>query len=261
MNTTLPLLTIAGLVLGAGCYVTPTGGFQPVVTPQPVVQVAGSPAQVGGLIEAGCSFNATQLQGDPGATFQVSCPPGCEQTGGLWGTDVYTADSGICRAGIHAGAILSGGGVVVVQIQPGRPAYRGSPRYNVTSSDYGSYDRSFAVILPAGQPAPAAVAPPQAIEAGCGFNATQIQAAQGTAHLVACPAGCAHSGGLWGSDMYTADSGICRAAIHAGIVSANGGYVWVFLEAGQPAYRGSVRNGIQSSDYGSYRSSFRLQRP
>jgi hypothetical protein len=247
------------LLLGAGCYVTPAGGFQPFVAPQPVVQVAAPAA--GGPIEAGCSFNATQLQGDPGATFQVACPPGCEQTGGLWGTDVYTADSGICRAGIHAGAITSGGGVVVVQIHPGRPAYRGSARYNVTSSDYGHYGRSYAIIMPAGQPPPAASAPPQVIEAGCGFNATQIQAAVGTAHMVSCPAGCANTGGLWGTDVYTGDSGICRAAIHAGLISAGGGPVVVVLDVGRPAYRGSVRYGIQSNDYGSYGSSFRLQRP
>lgn len=257
--------------IAAGCYVTPRG-FDPVIAVQPTIQpvipigggtAAPPPTSSGGPIEAGCSFNATQLQGDPGATFQVACPSGCADSGGLWGTDVYTADSGICRAGIHAGAISPAGGVVVVQIQPGRPAYRGSPRYNVTSYDYGSYNRSFAVIVPQGQaPAPvAAPAPPQVIEAGCSFNATQIHDAVGTSHMVSCPPGCAEQGGLWGTDVYTGDSGICRAAIHAGLISPNGGPVVVVLDTGRPAYRGTVRYGVRSHDYGSYASSFRLQHP
>jgi len=80
-------------------------------------------------------------------------------------------------------------------------------------------------------------------------------------HLVSCPANCAAAGGLWGTDVYTGDSGICRAAIHAGLLSNAGGFVVVGLEPGRPAYRGSVRNQITSSDYGNYGSSFHLQRP
>jgi hypothetical protein len=35
----------------------------------------------------------------------------------------------------------------------------------------------------------------------------------------------------------------------------------VVLEPGRPAYRGSVRNGIRSGDYATYRLSFRMKRP
>jgi hypothetical protein len=35
----------------------------------------------------------------------------------------------------------------------------------------------------------------------------------------------------------------------------------VILEPGRPAYRGTLRNGIQSSDYGAYGKSYRLERP
>jgi LCCL domain len=218
----------------------------------------------GGPIQAGCSYNATQLPADSlGTSYQIACPSGCESSGGLWGTDIYTADSAICRAGIHAGAIAPGGGVVTVQTQPGRPAYRGSARNGIQSSDYGSYGKSYAVVNAgsAVQARTSAPAGPQVIEAGCSYNATQIEDAPGTAHVVSCPAGCAGSGGLWGTDVYTADSGICKAAVHAGLLTDRGGTVAVILDAGRPAYRGSSRNGITSSDYGSYAKSFRLQRP
>jgi hypothetical protein len=275
-------LVVLALLSSSACFVEPTappsamgpppqGGFGP---------VAGGPQQGGGVIEAGCSYNGTQLPGDVGAEFQVACPAGCEASGGLWGTDVYTADSGICRAAIHAGLISPAGGVVAIRLEPGRPAYRGSTRNGVQSSDYGTYGKSYvlgpgggqqaAAPPPAqvpppgyGQAAPAAYVPPpaQAIEAGCSFNAGQIRGEIGTSALVNCPPGCSNSGGLWGTDAYTADSGICRAAIHAGLITDAGGNVVVTLDPGRPAYRGSVRNGTRSSDYGSYAKSFHLQRP
>jgi hypothetical protein len=235
----------------------------------------------GGPIEAGCSYNGTQLPGEVGAVFEVACPAGCESTRGLWGTDVYTADSGICRAAIHAGLISPGGGVVSVRLEPGRPAYRGSTRNGMQSSDYGQYGKSY-TLGPVGQaagpppppayaapppayqqPAPAAYVPPppQVVEAGCSFNAGQLRGEIGTSHLVNCPPGCSNSGGLWGSDAYTADSGVCRAAIHAGFITDAGGNVVVTLDPGRPAYRGSIRNGTRSGDYGSYPKSFHLSRP
>jgi hypothetical protein len=277
------LAATLGFVAFVAACVIPPEGPPPVTGPQPGGY--GPPPGQGGPIEAGCSFNATQLQGDPGATFQIACPPGCESTGNTWGTDVYTADSGICRAGIHAGAISPAGGLFTVQIQPGRAAYRGSARNGVQSSDYGNYPRSYAVFGgqpmaaqgyppataqpgPPGYPPqqqapgyPPAAAPPQVIEAGCSYNATQIQDGVGSTHVVNCPAGCASQGNVWGTDVYTADSGICRAAVHAGLLSDAGGNVAVTVEPGRPAYRGTTRNGIQSSDYGNYPKSFRLQRP
>jgi len=230
-------------------------------SPQPVA--TGEPQAQGGSIEAGCSFTGQQLRGEPGAIFSVSCPSNCSEVGGLWGSDTYTADTAICRAAIHAGAIPGAGGVVMVRVDPGRPAYRGSVHYGVRSSDYGSYGKSFTVLFAEGQsrlPETAAPMAPQIVEAGCSYNALQIHAEVGTATTVACPAGC-DSGGLWGTDVYTGDSGICRAAIHAGLIQPSGGTVVAVLEPGRPAYRGSLRNGIRSSDYASYRLSFRMKRP
>ena len=56
------------------------------------------------------------------------------------------------------------------------------------------------------------------------------------------------------------DSAICRAAIHAGLITEQGGEVTVVLEPGRPAYRGSHRHGIESSDYGRYGASYRFGR-
>jgi Tol biopolymer transport system component/regulation of enolase protein 1 (concanavalin A-like superfamily) len=66
--------------------------------------------------------------------------------GSLWGTDVYTADSTLAMAAVHAGVLKPGGtGVVKVTILPGQSAYQGSTRNGVTSSSYGSYPCSYNV--------------------------------------------------------------------------------------------------------------------
>jgi hypothetical protein len=274
------MMFLVGLT-GAACYVRPSlpvpdmpqinvaipVGSGTAAAAIPVGSGAAPPpaARYAGPIEAGCSFDARQIKGQTGEVFQVSCPEGCVNRGSwIRGTDVYTADSGICRAGVHAGAIPPTGGMVTVRLEPGRPAYRGSTRHLIESTDCGTYELSFAVIVPAGQqvaPSPSRDAD-QIIEAGCSFTARDIHAEVGTTHVVSCPEGCADQGSwLRGTDVYTGDSGICRAAIHSGLIPKTGGTVAVILDRGHPAYRGSVRNGIHSSDVGSFDSSFRLRRP
>ena len=70
---------------------------------------------------------------------------GCRRSSGaVWGTDVYTDDSDLCRAALHAGAIGHDGGPITVARSEGRAYYVGSSRNGVASNDYGSYDASIA---------------------------------------------------------------------------------------------------------------------
>lgn len=217
------------------------------------------------MIEAGCSYDARQLEGDDGTVFRVSCPANCDK-GSIYGTGVYTADTSICRAGIHAGAFPLEGGTVTVVLQPGRLAYRGSEQNGITSRDYGKYSRSFAIVTagraPGGSVAAASAAPAagvaagrELIEAGCSFDARQLTTKDGAPFRVACPAGC-DEGSVYGTGVYTADTSICRAGVHSGVIPESGGVVTITLEPGRPAYRGSEQHGIKSRDYGKYSSSF-----
>jgi hypothetical protein len=61
----------------------------------------------------------------------------------LWGTDVYTDDSSICTAAVHAGVIPASGGDVTFVIEPGQEEYPASEQNGVTSSQWGSWERSF----------------------------------------------------------------------------------------------------------------------
>ncbi len=91
--------------------------------------------------------------------------------------------------------------------------------------------------------------------ATCWTTSKEIAGEVGTTAYVKCPADCT-TGFVWGTDTYTADSKICVAAIHAGASTTEGGVVQIEKVAGLGEYGGSERNGITSSDWGSYDISF-----
>jgi len=81
--------------------------------------------------------NATSLNGKDGETLTLQCSPG-GAAHSVWGSDIYTADSSICTAGVHSGLItFQQGGTVTIELRPGRPIYGCSERNGVTTSDYG----------------------------------------------------------------------------------------------------------------------------
>jgi hypothetical protein len=216
----------------------------------------------GGLIEAGCTFTGSNIKGEPGSPRQLTCPAGCPKDVYVYGSDVYTADTPVCAAAMHAGVMSARGGQVTVVVEPGRPAYRGSKRNGITSVDRGTYDASFRfegplVVKAAPEPARA----PVLVDAGCTFEGRQIHGEPGSIHRVSCPSGCKAENGAWGTDTYAGHSRVCVAAIHAGLSSDDGGGEFtLILGDKRPAFRGSKRNGIQTGDWGEYDVSFRLQR-
>lgn len=104
----------------------------------------------------------------------------------------------------------------------------------------------------------------------CGKEAIGVQCSESVRDLaddpataaesftVKCPANCI-SGSIWGVDTYTTDSSICRAALHAGVITSAGGDVTVTRAPGQSEYAGSERNGITSQSWGSWDSSFTVE--
>lgn len=98
------------------------------------------------VVEANAYETASFHRGLLGTRLAYDCPPDARD-GSVWGTDVYTSDSLICTAAVHAGRFTRAeGGRVEIEIWPGLDAYRGSTRHGVTTSSYGSYSSSFAVL-------------------------------------------------------------------------------------------------------------------
>lgn len=179
--------------------------------------------------------------------FSCVCDAGASGKGSVWGTDRYTDDSALCTAAIHAGVITDAGGPITVLREPGHPVYAGTTRNGVRSSDYGNYARSihFAGAAPAAEPPPC----PRTLS---------INPTLATPYACACSAEAVGEGSVWGSNPYTDDSALCRAAVHAGAVGASGGVITVYREAGRELYVGTARNGVSTRDYGRYARSIRF---
>lgn len=81
-----------------------------------------------------------------GAKYSLVLPPG-GSVGAVWGTDVYTNDSSIGTAAVHAGLItFNTGGRVTIELVEGKPSYQGSSRNGVTSDSYGDWGGSFRFV-------------------------------------------------------------------------------------------------------------------
>jgi len=104
------------------------------------------------LLVAGCGSapalpdpgNLTEYRDNAGETFRFQVTGNADQS--VWGTDVYTDDSSLAAAAVHAGVLEDGeDGVVTVTILPGEDGYTGSDRNGVISMDYGSWPGSYKV--------------------------------------------------------------------------------------------------------------------
>jgi hypothetical protein len=97
--------------------------------------------------EVSWSANAKEWRGQNGMEVTVRLP-GNGSAHTVWGTDVYTDDSSIGTAAVHAGIIdFENGGIVTIEIRPGQESYEGSTRNGVTTEDYGSYAGSFVFVV------------------------------------------------------------------------------------------------------------------
>ena len=137
----------------AAATVVPTGSAAPTTAPP-----GGSTAETCGV---DWSTSAGECGGEEGDHFLFQCPSGGRDLS-IWGTDIYTSDSAVCTAAVHAGLItLAAGGTVTVEIRPGQASYVGSTRNGITSGDYGSWGSSFAFVDGAvAQPTPSPAPPP-----------------------------------------------------------------------------------------------------
>jgi hypothetical protein len=127
-------------------FVTPEPGFslEPVPTPDPGANPWG--------------VEADHLRGQDGTAQTFECPAGGPPAyadleinpWAVWGSNPYTDDSSVCRAGVHAGVItVDEGGQVTIRILPGMSWYPGSEANGIRSITwpqgwYGSYE----VLLP-----------------------------------------------------------------------------------------------------------------
>jgi hypothetical protein len=108
-----------------------------------------SPRQIKGLLEQGfLAADAPERIMDlcdvPGTTYYFRVTGTTE--GIAWGTDVYTGDSMLAVAAVHAGAVKEQATAIVkVTVMTPLANYAGSDRYGVTTHDFGRFGTAFKV--------------------------------------------------------------------------------------------------------------------
>ena len=136
-NTTVG--TVTGFPTAAGTYaftvtaINATGSASRNV----VLTVAGSASTV-----AAAPYNLSGYRNRTGQTFQFTATGA--NAGAIWGTDVYTDDSNLAAAAVHAGVLALGQTkTVTVTILAGQSSYTASDRNGVKSGGYSTWPGSY----------------------------------------------------------------------------------------------------------------------
>ncbi|HAP42693.1 MAG TPA: hypothetical protein DD477_03650 [Spirochaetaceae bacterium] len=204
------------------------------------------------------------LEAEPavGELFAFYLEPTKGRPTAIWGSEIYTSDSSIGWAAVHDGYLNPAeGGVVVVEILPGRGGYMATTRNGVTSLRFGSWNLSFSFVSPDGVMTVPGANEPVAIDwsqtaddLGFGDKLDLIV----TLMIPPAPYGSTPAS-IWGSDVYSSDSPIAWAAVHAGIIrQTRGGIVTIQILGGQASFAGSTRYGVTSADFGSWDRSYQF---
>ena len=189
-----------------------------------------------------------------GQRFSFRCPQRAQKKKSqvIFGTNVYSSDSPICLAALHAGAVKATGGRITVQLNPGVERYVGSKRNGLVSRDRPATKRSMVFI---GESFTGGLTPMQRKHAprvkwNTKFTATGLANRKlvGQRFVFKCPEAPANLKGrrVYGTDRYAFNSLICLAAVHAGRLTSAGGFVTVQLVEADGRLVGSSRNGIES---------------
>ena len=230
----LAAAVVAMLVFGRPALAIVGQGVQPAQRPRTLVPQARNPCPA--------SFPARAR------SLNCLCPPGPYRRA-VWGSYYYSAESGLCAAALHAGAIGPRGGSILVRAGPGRLYYLGSRRNGVASLGMGQVGRTIVFAN-----ATDLVEESRGRIALCRAKLSVYPAAdRESAFTCRCNvAGAGFDGQVYGSGPYTADSSICTAARHAGALTGDDGLVTVSSGPGRDRYDPSTSNGVTSQYWDAY---------
>jgi choice-of-anchor C domain-containing protein len=126
--------------------------------------VAAGTTTVTGTTATVAPGNLTGYRNKVGSTYEFSVTGA--SSGSVWGTDVYTDDSSVARAAVHAGVVRVGETkVVTVTIIAGQGSYSASTRNAVTTSSWGAWSGSYSFAGGSGSSGTAVAVPALAVSA------------------------------------------------------------------------------------------------
>lgn len=224
-----------------------------------VIQVwpAAAPLHAGAMLR--------HLRGHSGLALRLAVIG--DSSGTVWGTEWYTDDSPVNAAAVHSGLVQPGETAEVVAVlgDP-RDAFEGTVRHGVETLDYGSWPGSYRLASVEESPDAAyLLAVPAEFSGTSGVHLTlssfvSADLLQPGTRIITHLTG-RSSGAVWGSSVYTADSSLATAAVHAGVLAdGESGYVQIVLGPGHGAYKSKTQHGVTSRSWSSYPLSFRLER-
>ncbi len=199
----------------------------------------------------------TNFRGQNGKVFLFEVT-GNAGAGTVWGTGIYTDDSSIAAAAVHAGVLKAGEkGAVKVTVLAGEQGYTGSMANGVTTNDYGVWNGSYKVergkaVRQGGGVRGGGKAMPDPGTLGT------LRGQNGKTFLFEVTGNA--NGSAWGSDIYTDDSALATAAVHAGVLKdGEKGVIKVTILPGEAMYDASMRNGVSSGQWGEWGGSFKVE--
>jgi len=208
---------------------------------------------VSSALDISWNASASEHRGQIDQDFTYRCSPNGKLSSAA-GTDIYTDDSSICSAAVHAGLITTkSGGVVTIRMMPGESSYAGTIRNQVQTLDILGFPGSFMFV---DQKSGELISDPKIRTINWNSNLGDRRGQLGQEFSYRC----LHKGTVGyaeGTDIYTDRSSICTAAVHHGIISIlKGGTFTIRIEPGQSSYRGTTKNRITTSSTGSWYGSF-----
>lgn len=220
-----------------------------------------SPPGVSKLGAPAMAAPSTAPLADPGTLFNYSNSVGRTLRilvvgniqGSVWGDGVYTSDSVLAAAVVHAGLLQPGeSGIVSVELLEGLPAYDGAERHAVTSLAYGAWNVAYRLTGVEKVGSEVVLPDPGSLTNYRGQNGSIFKF--DTVGSVI--------GSVWGDGVYTDDSVLAAAAVHSGVLRADeAGVVAVEILPGQTSYGSSAANGVTSAPYADWGGSYRILSP
>ncbi|MGV3524966.1 MAG: LCCL domain-containing protein [Candidatus Sericytochromatia bacterium] len=264
-------LCVALLVACAPSQTPVTTTPSPAATAAPANTASGNPGNGSSLgsvvVDAEVSGNLNNFRDQLNKEVVLQVTGRTDRS--VWGSGIYTDDSDVGTAAVHAGLVKPGEvGIVRVRILEGKPSYTASVSNGVTSQAYGSWGGSFEFVrntaAPIVLPASSTYTATDPIPASQPIytNPGSLTAYRGIEQILHFEVQASTSGLVWGNQIYTDDSILAAAALHAGLLKeGETGIVTVRILPGQDSYTGSTSNGVTSHDYASWGGSFSFVGP
>ncbi|CAF4179652.1 unnamed protein product, partial [Adineta steineri] len=164
--------------------------------------------------------------------------------GRIYGTNIYTDDSDLATAAIHAGVLHNGETKnITIKILSGRSSYAASVQNDISSLSYGLWKRSYSfenITLPTN------ITPVDLADYNGKIGDIICYLLRGTV-----------DGYIYGTNIYADFSNLASSAVHAGVLHiGETKNISIKILPGQSLYESSIQNGLSSLSYGHWTRSF-----